>query len=184
MSCENRHAAVAIIDGHVEKAKTNEENSCPWRIENVLVVLKYVALDDMLQFQGSYHTSKIDPSVFVEPEPDKTVAIEIVSQEMLNAFRWNPNIHIDAIRRETTRGNNGSLLGPCGGASHKTADAFFSHITNFVSQRHSVITRGRQTGYHPVWYSILRYCCKKYFSSVQHQYIILSLTITYFRARH
>ena len=31
-----------------------------------------------------------------------------------------------------------------GGASRKTANAFFSHITNFVSQRHSVITRGRQ----------------------------------------
>ncbi len=40
--------------------------------------------------------------------------------------------------------NNGSLLGPCGGASRKTADVFFSHITNFVSQRHSVITRGHQ----------------------------------------
>jgi hypothetical protein len=142
MSCENRHAAVAIIDGRVAKAKTNEENSCPWRIENVLKVLKYVALDDMLQFRGCYHTSKIDPSVFVKPEPDKTVAIEIVSQETLNAFRWNPKIHMDAIRRETTRGNNGSLLGPCGGASHMTADAFFIHITNFVSRRHSVITRG------------------------------------------
>jgi hypothetical protein len=98
----------------------------------------------MLQFRGCYHTSKIDPSVFVEPEPDKTVAIEIVSQETLNAFRWNPKIHMDAIRRETTRGHNGSLLGPCGGASCKTANAFFSHITNFVSQRHSVITRGHQ----------------------------------------
>jgi hypothetical protein len=63
---------------------------------------------------------------------------------MLNAFRWNPKIHMDAIRRETTRGNNGSLLGPCGGASHKTASAFFRHITNFVSQRHSVITRGHE----------------------------------------
>jgi hypothetical protein len=144
MSCENRHAAVAIIGGHVMKAKTNEENSCPWRIENVLEVLKYVALDDMLQLRGCYHTSKIDPSVFVKPEPDKTVVIEIVSREMLNAFRWNSKIHMDAIRRETTRGNNGSLLGPCGGASRKTADAFFSYITNFVSQRHSVITRGRQ----------------------------------------
>jgi hypothetical protein len=134
MSCENRHAAVAIIDGHVAKAKTNEENSCPWRIENVLKVLKYVALDDMLQFQGCYHTSKIDPSVFVEPEPDKTVVIEIVSRETLNAFRWNPKIHMDAIRRETTMGNNGSLLGPCGGASRMTADAFFSHITIFFTE--------------------------------------------------
>jgi hypothetical protein len=96
----------------------------------------------MLQFRGCYHTSKIDPSVFVKPEPDKTVAIEIISQETLNAFRWNPKFHMDAIRRETTRGSNGSLLGPCGEASRKTADAFFSHITNFVSQRHSVITRG------------------------------------------
>ncbi len=79
MSCENWHAAVAIIDGHVAKAKTNEENSCPWTIENVLKVLKYVALDDMLQFWGCHHTFKIDASVFVKPEPDKTVAFEIVS---------------------------------------------------------------------------------------------------------
>jgi hypothetical protein len=50
MSCENWHAAVAIIDDHVTKAKSNEESSCPWRIESVLEVLKYVALDDMLQF--------------------------------------------------------------------------------------------------------------------------------------
>ncbi len=144
MSCENRHAAVAIIDGHVAKAKTNEENSCPWRIENVLEVLKYVALNEQLQIWGCYHTSKIDPSVFVELELEKTVAIEIVSQETLNAFRWNPKIHMDAIRRETIRGNNGSFLGPCGGASCKTANAFFSHITYFVSQRPSVITRGHQ----------------------------------------
>jgi hypothetical protein len=40
------------------------------------------------------------------------------------------------------------------------------------------------TGFHPVWYSIIRYCCKNYISSVQHCYIIFSLTITYFRARH
>jgi hypothetical protein len=98
----------------------------------------------MFQFRGCYHTSKIDPSVFVKPEPDKTVVIEIVSQETLNAFRWNPKIHMDAIKRETARENNGSLLGPCGGASCKTSNAFFSHITNFVSQRHSVITRGHQ----------------------------------------
>jgi hypothetical protein len=38
------------------------------------------------------------------------------------------------------------FLGPVvgGGASRKTANAFFSHITNFVSQRHSVSTRGHQ----------------------------------------
>jgi hypothetical protein len=58
-------------------------HTCPWRIENVLEVLKYVALDDLLQFRGCYHTSKIDPSVFVKPEPDKTVAIETVSQDTL-----------------------------------------------------------------------------------------------------
>ncbi len=63
---------------------------------------------------------------------------------MLNVFKLNPKIYMDAIRRETTRGNYVSLLGPCGEASPKTVDAFFSHITNFVSQRHSVITRGCQ----------------------------------------
>ncbi len=48
------------------------------------------------------------------------------------------------IRRETIRGNGGSILGPCGGARCKTADSFFTRITNFVAQRHSVITRAHQ----------------------------------------
>jgi hypothetical protein len=51
---------------------------------------------------------------------------------------------VDTIRRETIRGNGGSFLGRCGGASRKTADSVFTHITNFVAQRHSVITRGHQ----------------------------------------
>ena len=51
---------------------------------------------------------------------------------------------MDAIRREIIRGKGGSLLGQCGEASRKTADSFFTHITNFVAQRHSLITRGCQ----------------------------------------
>jgi hypothetical protein len=41
-----------------------------------------------------------------------------------------------------------------------------------------------KTGFHPVWYRILGYCCKNYFSSVQHLYIIFSLTILYRRSGH
>ena len=55
---------------------------------------------------------------------------------------------------------------------------------NWYSKLSCLYCGSLQTGFHPVWYSILRYCCKKYFSSVQHRYIIFSLTITYFRARH
>ncbi len=102
MSSENRHAVVAIIDGIMMKAKTNEENLTPWRIINVLELLKYVALDDLQQLRGCYHTCTIDPSVFVEPEPHQTVPIETVPSD--HAFRWNPKIHVDAIRRETIRG--------------------------------------------------------------------------------
>ncbi len=144
MSSENRHAVVAIIDGIMTHAKTNEENIYPWRIINVLELLKYVALDDLQQLRGCDHTCTIDPSVFVEPEPHQTVPIKTMSLETVHAFRWNSNIHVDAIRRETIRGKGGSLLGPCSGASCKTADSFFTHITNFVAQRHSVITRGHQ----------------------------------------
>jgi hypothetical protein len=74
---------------------------------------------------------KIDPSVFVEPEPHQTVPIEIMSSETVHAFRWNPKVHVGAIRRETIRGNDDSLLGPCGGASRKMADSFFTHIKHF-----------------------------------------------------
>jgi hypothetical protein len=80
----------------------------------------------------------------VEPEPHQTVPIETVSSETVQAFRWNPMIYMDAIRRETIRGKGGSLLGPCGRASCKMADSFFTHITNFVAQRHSVITSRHQ----------------------------------------
>jgi hypothetical protein len=98
----------------------------------------------MQQLWGCYHTCKIDPSVFVEPETHQTVPIETASSGTVHAFRWNPKIHVDAIRKEIIRGNGGSLLGPCGGASCKTADSFFTHITNFVAQRHSVIKKGHQ----------------------------------------
>jgi hypothetical protein len=47
VSCENWHAVVAIIDGIMMQAKTNKDNLSPWRITNVLELLKYVALDDM-----------------------------------------------------------------------------------------------------------------------------------------
>ncbi len=65
MSGENRHAVVAIIDGIMTQAKTNEENLSPWRIINVLELLKYVALDDLQQLRGCYHICTIDPSVFL-----------------------------------------------------------------------------------------------------------------------
>jgi hypothetical protein len=45
MSGENWHAVVAIIDGIIMQAKTNEENLSPWRIINVPELLKYVAVD-------------------------------------------------------------------------------------------------------------------------------------------
>jgi hypothetical protein len=144
MSVENWHAVVAIIDGIMMQAKTNEENLSPWRIVNVLKLLKYVAVDDLQQLRGCYHTCTIDPFVFVEPEPHQTVPIETVSSETVHAFRWNPKFHVDTIRRETIRGKGVSLLGQCGEASCKTANSFFTHITNFVAQRHSVITRGHQ----------------------------------------
>jgi hypothetical protein len=142
ISGENWHAVVAIIDGIMTQAKTNKENLSPWRIKNVFELLKYVALDDMQQLRGCYHTCKIDASVFVEPELHQTVPIKTASSETVHAFRWNPKIHVGAIRRETTKGNGGFLLGPCGGASCKTADSFFIHVTNFVALRHSVIIRG------------------------------------------
>ncbi len=55
MSGENWHAVVAIIDGIMKQAKENEENLSPWRIINILKLLKYVALDAMQQLRGCYH---------------------------------------------------------------------------------------------------------------------------------
>ena len=44
---------------------------------------------------------------------------------------------MDAINRETTRNKNGHLIKPCGAASQKTANSYFTHITNIVAGEHA-----------------------------------------------
>ena len=66
MSCEHRHEVVNWIDGFYHANTTTEGTTSPWTFDNVMCLLKYVALDDIEQLQGCYITSKLDPSVFVE----------------------------------------------------------------------------------------------------------------------
>jgi hypothetical protein len=82
--------------------------------------------------------------------------------------------------------NNGTIYvkiqkGMCGLPQAASLHSNFSKndSTNMATNKAT-----SQTGVHPVWYSILWYCCKNYFSNVQHRYMTFSLTITYFRARH
>ena len=51
---------------------------------------------------------------------------------------------MDAINRETMRNKNGHLIKPCGAASQKTANSYFTHITNFVAGEHANATEGRK----------------------------------------
>jgi hypothetical protein len=69
MTGEDRHSIVGMIDGFYLSAKQNGEtnSSSPWTITNVCKLVKYVALDDIFQLWGCYLTTKIDPSIFVEP---------------------------------------------------------------------------------------------------------------------
>jgi hypothetical protein len=63
--------------------------------------------------------------------------------ETLYCFTWKPKIFMDGINCETTRNKDGHLIGPCGAASQNTTNSYFSHITNFVAERHANATKGR-----------------------------------------
>jgi hypothetical protein len=110
--------------------------------------VQYVALDDIYQLRGCYLTTKIDPSVFVEPCQAAEMAVDIAEanklNETLHLFTWKPKVFVDAINRETTRNMDGHLIGPCGAASQTTVNSYFTHITNFVAEHHANATRGRK----------------------------------------
>ena len=149
MTCQDRHEVVGMIDGFYSSANQNgETNSSPWTIENVCKLVKYVALDDINQLRGCYLTTKIDPSVFVEPCRAAEIAADAAEAQKLNEtlhlFTWKPKVFVDAINRETTRNENGHLIGPCGAASQNTANSYLTHITNFVAGQHANATKGRK----------------------------------------
>jgi hypothetical protein len=150
MTCENRHAIVGMIDGFYQCAanQNGETNSSPWTMDNICKLVQYVALDDIYQLRGCYLTTKIDPSVFVEPCHAAEMATDIREatelNETLHLFTWKPKVFVDAINRETTRNTDGHLIGPCGGASHDTVHTYFTHITSFVAQQHANATKGRK----------------------------------------
>ena len=110
--------------------------------------MKYVALDDINQLWGCYLTNKIDPSVFDEPCQAADMAAEAAEatklNEKLHLFTQKPTVFVDAINRETTRNKNGHLIKPCGAASQKTANSYFTHITNFVSGEHANTMKGHK----------------------------------------
>jgi hypothetical protein len=138
-----------MINGFYLSAKQNgETNSSPWTIKNVCKLVKCVALDDIYQLRGCYLTTKFDPSVFIEPDQAAEMAAGIVEanklKEILHHFTWKPNFFVGAINRETTRNKDGHLIGPCGAASQITANSYFSHITNFVTEQHANATKGRK----------------------------------------
>jgi len=63
MTSENRHA----IFYQCATNQNGEMNSSPWTMDNICKLVQYVALDDFYQLRGCYLTTKINPSVFVEP---------------------------------------------------------------------------------------------------------------------
>jgi hypothetical protein len=64
--------------------------------------------------------------------------------ETLHLFTWKPKVFMDAINRETMKNKDGHLIGSCGAASQITANSCFTHITNFVAQQHSNVTKGHK----------------------------------------
>jgi hypothetical protein len=105
-----------MIDRFYREAEEDErEATTPWTIQNINNLLKYVALENIGQLRGCYITSKMGPSVFVEPERDDVMA-ESAEADKQNAkllsnynFSWKPKFHVDAFERETKRAPDGSL---------------------------------------------------------------------------
>jgi hypothetical protein len=97
MPAKQRRLVVALIDGFYEKAKDEGENPTPWILNNVLELIKHVALENIQQLRGCYLTTKIDSTVLIDSDP--TVEIEAVAavakrqQEGLICnynFSWKP----------------------------------------------------------------------------------------------
>jgi hypothetical protein len=145
---QNRHVAVGMLDGFYLSAKQNgESNSSPCRIiKNDCKLVKYVALDDIYQLRGCYLTTKINLSVFVEPDQAAEMAAIIVEANKLNetlyCFTLKPKFYVDAINCETTRNKDGHFIGPCGAASQITANSYFSNITNLLQNNMQMQPRG------------------------------------------
>ncbi len=141
MTGKDRHTVVGMING-----ETNF--SSPWTIKNDCKLVKYVALDDIFQLRGYYLATKTNPSVFVEPDQAAEMAANVANanklNETLHLFTWKPKVFVDAINRETNRNKDAHLIGLCGVASQITAKSYFTHITNFVAQQHSNVTKGRK----------------------------------------
>ena len=79
MPAKQKRLVVALIDGFYEKAKDEGENATPWILNNVLELIKHVALDNIQHLRGCYLTTKIDPTVLIDPDPN--VEIEAVGAE-------------------------------------------------------------------------------------------------------
>ncbi len=110
-------------------------------------LIKHVALENILQLRGCYLTTKIDPTVLIDSDPNVEIeaaaAVAKRQQEGLLCnynFSWKPRVHAEAIAHETKRLADGSLLHAAG---EDTAYAYYRHITNYVAQQHGARTRGQ-----------------------------------------
>ena len=117
MPAKQRRLAVALIDGFYEKAKDEGENATPWILNNVLELIKHVALENIQQFRGCHLTTKIDPTVLIDLDPN--VEIEAAGAESKRQqkglicnynFNWKPRFHAEAIAHETKIAADGSFL--------------------------------------------------------------------------
>jgi hypothetical protein len=102
----------------------------------------------MMALRGCYFTMKIDPSVLCDPDYQAQKASEEAEAKRQNEallcnynFTWKPRKHVDAFAAELERGEDGALKKA---PSPETADAWFTHITNYVSRQHGTETRGRK----------------------------------------
>ncbi len=128
-------------------AKDEGVNNTPW-INNILELTKHVGFENIQQLRCCYLTTKIDPTVLIDPDLNVEIEAALATESKRQQeglicnynFTWKPQVHVKANAHETKRAADGSLLHA---VSEDTAYAYNRQITNYVAQQHGARTRGR-----------------------------------------
>ena len=129
LTVEERQNVMAIIDGLYRDAEVGKPI---WTKLNILRLVKYVSLDEVLKLRGCYLAAKRDPSVIVFDDKQVTAGggIEEPSgkelehgQQKIDQFcTWQPKDLVDDYKRAPE--------------SKEIQKKFLDHITNHVADAH------------------------------------------------
>lgn len=76
MPPEHHQVVVAMIDGFYKKSNAEGEGGTLLIVDNVCHLIKYAAINNIVQLQRCYQTTKTDPSVMIG-ELNKKAVMEV-----------------------------------------------------------------------------------------------------------